>query len=75
MLISQKAGVFTDVTKDKRLDQVQPSYVQMLKDVTASDKVYGIPYATNADAVIYNKAIFKELGLEVPKKLGMSSLL
>ncbi|MFB9757476.1 ABC transporter substrate-binding protein [Ectobacillus funiculus] len=62
-----KAGVFTDVTKDKRLDQVQPSYVQMLKDVTASDKVYGIPYATNADAVIYNKAIFKELGLEVPK--------
>ncbi len=62
-----KAGVFTDVTKDERLEKIQPSYVQMMKDVTASDKVYGIPYAANANAVIYNKAIFKELGLEVPK--------
>lgn len=62
-----KAGVFTDVTKDERLDKIQPSYVQMMKDVTASEKVYAIPYAANANAVIYNKAIFKELGLEVPK--------
>jgi raffinose/stachyose/melibiose transport system substrate-binding protein len=27
---------------------------------------FGLPYATNANAVIYNKAKFEELGLEVP---------
>ncbi|MCP8971330.1 ABC transporter substrate-binding protein [Ectobacillus ponti] len=62
-----KAGVFTDITKDERLSKIQPAYVQMMKDVTGSEKVYGFPYAANADAVIYNKAIFKELGIEVPK--------
>jgi raffinose/stachyose/melibiose transport system substrate-binding protein len=29
--------------------------------------VFGLPYATNANTVIYNKQKFEELGLEVPK--------
>ncbi|WP_160723817.1 ABC transporter substrate-binding protein [Bacillus sp. USDA818B3_A] len=62
-----KAGAFKEVTNDKLLNDIQPAYVDMLKDISKQDKVYGIPYAANADAVIYNKAIFKELGLEVPK--------
>jgi raffinose/stachyose/melibiose transport system substrate-binding protein len=61
------AGVLTDVSNDKNLEKVQPSYVQMLKDVSGLDKVYAIPFATNAVGVIYNKAIFNELGLEIPK--------
>ncbi|ULT57735.1 extracellular solute-binding protein [Neobacillus drentensis] len=62
-----KAGAFKEVTNDKLLNDIQPAYVDMLKDISKQDKVYGIPYAANADAVIYNKAIFKELGLQVPK--------
>ncbi|RBW67926.1 ABC transporter substrate-binding protein [Bacillus taeanensis] len=61
------AGVFQDVTGDPALDNIQPAYVEMMKDVTGKEEVYGFPYAANADAVIYNKAIFEELGLEVPK--------
>ncbi len=62
-----KAGVFEDLTNASELDNIQPAYIQMLHDVTGLDKVYAIPYAANADGVIYNKAIFKELGLTVPK--------
>jgi raffinose/stachyose/melibiose transport system substrate-binding protein len=62
-----KAGALKDVSNDSLLKDIQPSYLQMIKDVAKSDKVYGIPYATNADAVIYNKTIFKELGIDVPQ--------
>lgn len=62
-----KAGVFEDLTNASELDNIQPAYIQMLKDVTGLDKIYAIPYAANADGVIYNKTIFKELGLTVPK--------
>ncbi|MBT2697419.1 extracellular solute-binding protein [Bacillus sp. ISL-40] len=61
-----KAGAFKDVSKDSALNDIQPAYIDMLKDISKQDKVYGIPYAANANAVIYNKAIFKELGIEVP---------
>ena len=61
-----KAGAFKDVSKDSTLNDIQPAYIDMLKDISKQDKVYGIPYAANANAVIYNKTIFKELGIEVP---------
>ncbi|WP_186670809.1 ABC transporter substrate-binding protein [Sporosarcina sp. BP05] len=61
-----KAGVYKDMTNDENLDKVQPAYLQMLKDVTGLDEIYAVPYVANAVGVIYNKAIFKELGLEVP---------
>lgn len=61
-----KAGAFKDVSKDSALNDIQPAYIDMLKDISKQDKVYGIPYAANANAVIYNKTIFKELGIEVP---------
>lgn len=61
------AGVLTDVSEDKNLEKIQPAYVQMLKDVSGLKEVYAIPFAANAVGVIYNKAIFTELGLEVPK--------
>lgn len=61
------AGVFTDITEDKNLENIQPAYVQMLKDVSGLDEVYAFPYVANAVGVMYNKAIFSELGLAVPK--------
>ena len=62
-----KAGVFTDLSKDNVLEKVQPAYIQMLKDITGQEKIYAVPFAANAVGVIYNKVIFNELGLEVPK--------
>lgn len=62
-----KAGVFVDVTSASELDSIQSAYIDMLRDVTGLEKVYAIPYAANADGIIYNKAIFNELGLTVPK--------
>ncbi|MCX7711232.1 MAG: ABC transporter substrate-binding protein [Clostridia bacterium] len=35
----------------------------------ADNKVYGIPTGMSATAVVYNKKLFKELGIEVPKTL------
>lgn len=61
-----KAGVFEDLSNDPLVSNVQPAYIKMLKDVTNTDKVYAVPYAANADAVIYNKKLFKDLGLTIP---------
>lgn len=63
-----RAGALLDVTNDPMLDKVQPVYVDMINRLVGKDekKVYGIPYATNADGVIYNKDKFKELNLEIP---------
>lgn len=64
-----RAGVLNDFTGDALLDKVQPAYVDMINRLVGSEKdgVYGIPYATNANGVIYNKTKLQELGLDVPK--------
>ena len=48
---------------------IDPVYNQMLKDleIESIDGVYGVPYALNASGVIYNKDIFEDLGLSIPK--------
>ncbi len=61
-----KAGVFVDLTDSAEMKNVQPAYVQIIKDVSGLDQVFAIPYATNANAIIYNKTIFTEQGLTVP---------
>ncbi|HET7616458.1 MAG TPA: extracellular solute-binding protein [Bacillales bacterium] len=64
-----RAGVLKDFSDYKNLDTIQPAYVKMLGKVVGSEKkgVYGIPYATNANGVIYNKAKFEKLGMKVPQ--------
>lgn len=37
------------------------------KPFTLDDKIYGIPWSTDGKAFFYNKKIFNELGIEVPK--------
>ncbi|HYK74207.1 MAG TPA: extracellular solute-binding protein, partial [Pseudoneobacillus sp.] len=48
--------------------KIQPAYVEMVGKLVGDEKkgTFGIPYATNANAVIYNKAKFEELGVTVP---------
>jgi raffinose/stachyose/melibiose transport system substrate-binding protein len=62
-----KAGVFVDFANDPKLTTVQPAYLEMLHGLTGLQEVNGIPYSANANGVLYNKALFKELGLTIPK--------
>ncbi|MDZ5473599.1 ABC transporter substrate-binding protein [Bacillus sp. 31A1R] len=63
-----RAGVFANFEGTEMLNNIQPAYVEMLNRLVGPEKegVFGVPYATNANAVIYNKDMFEELGVTVP---------
>ncbi|MCM3584610.1 extracellular solute-binding protein [Mesobacillus maritimus] len=63
-----RAGVFHDFTDSELVGKIQPSYVEMLEKLVGSEEegVFGLPYATNANHVIYNKQKVEELGIEIP---------
>lgn len=63
-----RVGVLKDFSGTDLAKTVQPSYIDMVNRLVGPDGegTYGLPYATNANAVIYNKAKFEEHGLEVP---------
>ncbi|MEC0242139.1 extracellular solute-binding protein [Paenibacillus dokdonensis] len=65
--ILAQSDIFTDLTQSKLLENIEPNYIKMLKDITGMDKVTAVPYATNANGIMYNKTIFKEMGLTVPR--------
>ncbi|KIL46709.1 family 1 extracellular solute-binding protein [Jeotgalibacillus alimentarius] len=64
-----REGVLRDLSDTDLLSQVQSSYVDMLGQLAGPDTEgsFGVPYATNANHVIYNKAKVEELGIEIPK--------
>lgn len=62
-----KSGFFEDFTNDALIKNIQPAYLDMLKSMTGLTEMNGIPFSTNANGVIYNKSIFKELNLTVPQ--------
>ena len=64
-----EANILEDLDGLVDIDKINPVYNEMMKDLEIEDKqgIYGVPYALNASGVIYNKDIFKELNLEIPK--------
>ncbi|SES07803.1 ABC transporter substrate-binding protein [Salipaludibacillus aurantiacus] len=64
-----REGVFKDFTESAVLDEVQSSYVDMLNALVGpeSEGNYGVPYATNANHVIYNQEKVDELGIDIPQ--------
>lgn len=65
--VLSQSGIFIDFSGNPLLQSINPTYVKQLTDITAVDKVTGIPFATNAAGVIYNKTLFKQMGLSAPK--------
>lgn len=65
----QSAGVLEDLSNEPYTANVQDSYKKMVYDVQKDkeQKLYGVPYATNASGVLYNVDMFKEAGVQVPK--------
>ena len=63
-----RADVFYDFSQEPVLDTVNPSITQILVDLGTSGEgeINGVPFANNADGVIYNKDLFAEHGIEVP---------
>ena len=63
------ANILEDLDGLVDIDKINPVYNEMMKDLEIEERqgIYGVPYALNASGVIYNKDIFKELNLEIPK--------
>ena len=63
------ANILEDLSGKIDFSVIDPIYNQMLKalEIESIDGIYGVPYALNASGVIYNKDIFEELGLSIPK--------
>ncbi|MEW9032090.1 MAG: extracellular solute-binding protein [Planifilum fimeticola] len=64
-----RAGVLKDFSESDLLKKIHPAYIDMIGRLVGEEKkgVYGLPYATNANGVIYNKEKLKQLGADVPK--------
>lgn len=62
-------GVLQDLSGEEFLQNVQPSYLEMLSMLVGTDVegMYGVPYASNANGMIYNAELFNELGMEHPQ--------
>lgn len=55
---------------DAKVKEIADQYYEGALSLFEVDgKVYGLPYAVGPSPVYYNKQIYKELGLEVPKTL------
>lgn len=56
---------FLDLSKESYMPTILDSFKAT---VTANDKIFGVPVgSTNAGAILYNKKVYAELGLEIPK--------
>ena len=62
-----RAGVLVDFSGDPILEKIHEAYVEMIDKIAKTETENGIPYAANANTVLYNVEKFKELGIDVPK--------
>ncbi|MRN51614.1 ABC transporter substrate-binding protein [Paenibacillus monticola] len=59
-------GVLADLTDYPGQANVIENYKKTLQAITGTEELYGVPFAANADGIIYNKDEFTALGLKVP---------
>jgi raffinose/stachyose/melibiose transport system substrate-binding protein len=62
-----RAGVLVDFSNDPILEKVHEAYVEMIDKIAKTETKNGIPYAANANTVLYNVKKFKDLGIDAPK--------
>jgi raffinose/stachyose/melibiose transport system substrate-binding protein len=62
------AGIFRDFSDDPALENISDASINVLQDLGhVPDEINGVPFANNADGIIYNVDLFNQLGLTVPK--------
>lgn len=62
-----KANVLEDLSNQEFIKELQTPYLKAVTSMYGSSKIYGVPYATNASGIIYNKDIFAKYNIEAPK--------
>ena len=63
-----RAGVFYDFSREPVVSTISPAVQDILTELgTVPGEVNGLGYVNNANGIIYNRAIFAELGLSVPQ--------
>lgn len=64
-----REGVLYDFSDVEALETIQPAYKEMIGRLVGLDVEgdFGVPYATNANGIIYNKTLLNELDIEVPE--------
>jgi raffinose/stachyose/melibiose transport system substrate-binding protein len=61
------AGIFRDFSDDPALENISEASIKVLQDLGhRPDEINGVPFANNADGIIYNVDLFNQLGLTVP---------
>ena len=62
------AGILADVSDFDGLSQVKQSYIDTLEklEFIPTEGTYGVPHSANAAGVLYNRAMFREHGWEIP---------
>jgi raffinose/stachyose/melibiose transport system substrate-binding protein len=61
------AGIFRDFSDDPALENISEASIKVLQDLGhVQDEINGVPFANNADGIIYNIDLFNQLGLTVP---------
>ncbi|OZG60932.1 Raffinose-binding protein [Bifidobacterium lemurum] len=63
------SGVFYDFTDEEIVDDLNPGMVEIAKNLVqttdqSKKRLYGLPFAGNASGYIYNKALWREVGLD-----------
>lgn len=64
-----QADILEDISDYPGLSSIQPAYVDILEglEFVPTQGTYGVPYVANAAGVLYNRAMFKEHGWEIPR--------
>lgn len=63
------SDMFLDLSGEELLNKVKPVYLEMADQLESIQKegVYAVPFAGNANVVLYNKDIFQENKLQAPE--------
>lgn len=63
-----EAEILMDLSDMEEADRIKEAYKEQVYNLNPNQeqKLYGLPYATNAEGIIYNVDIFEEQGLEIP---------
>ena len=63
------SDMLMDISDYEGLDSIKQAYLDIDKalEFVPEDGVYAVPYVANAAGVLYNRAMFKEYGWEIPE--------
>lgn len=63
-----QSDILADVSDYPGLASIKPAYVDILEglEFVPTEGTFGVPYVANAAGVLYNRAMFKEHGWEIP---------